>query len=286
MDRPVVHGRSESGRSSQPGACEVLQRGRKVASILFAFASSCFRAFVLARVASGSLPILLVTLACLPLLTGCRTSLVRRGVERRIERKLESRVGPADRYRVRIIGTRDSDLVLGRAHHVEVEAQNIFARHQIRVAWFKMRLFDLIYEGGEPSFVSIKHSDVEIHFTEQALNDYLDTYHSRYQPEVRLNGDRVHVHMVYNFLGKPTTLVASGRFLVQDGTRLVFDADTADVSFINTPGFGEKFVEDRVNPLLDLSRIDFPARLESVEIRDGRIRAKGTAHILPDLAER
>lgn len=230
--------------------------------------------------------LLLGMLAGLPLASGCRTSLVRRGIERRIERKLESRVGPADRYRVRILKTRDSELVLGRAHHVEIEAENVFARHQIRVAWLRMRLFDLIYEGGEPSFVSIKHSDVEIHFTEQALNDYLDTYHRRYSPEVRLNGDRVHVQMVYNFLGKPTTLVASGRFLVQDGTRLVFDADTADVAFLNTPGFGEKFVEDRVNPLLDLTRIDFPARLESVEIREGRLRAKGTAHILPDLAER
>lgn len=219
----------------------------------------------------------------MPALAGCRSSLVRRGVERRIERRLESLVGPADRYRVRILKTRDSELVLGRAHHVEIEGYNIFARSQIRVEALRMRLFDLVYEGGEPYFVSLRHSDLEIQLTEQALNDYLDTYHARYNPEVRLNGDRVYVHMVYNFLGAPTTLRANGRFYVQEGTRLVFDAEAADVSFINTPGFGEKFIEDRVNPLLDLKHIEFPARLESVEIRDGRIRARGTAHILPEI---
>jgi hypothetical protein len=94
---------------------------------------------------------------------------------------------------------------------------------------------------------------------------------------VELDPDRVTVRMLYPFLGTPTPIRATGRFFVREGRTLLFDAESADVSFINQPGFGERFVEDRVNPLLELDRLDFPARMESVQILDGRIRAWGSA---------
>ena len=44
-------------------------------------------------------------------------------------------------------------------------------------------------------------------------------------------------------------------------------------------------MEDRVNPLLDLGRIDFPARLESVQVEQGRIRAEGSAALRKELRD-
>ena len=48
---------------------------------------------------------------------------------------------------------------------------------------------------------------------------------------------------------------------------------------------GERFLEERVNPLLDLADIEFPARLDSIEVLEGRIRAHGSAAIPRDLGE-
>lgn len=213
--------------------------------------------------------------------TGCTTSVVRRGVERRVERRLHHELGPAEKYRVRIRGTRDPELVLGRAHRVEIEGRKVLAKNQIRIEMLRLTLEDLRYEGGEPYFVSVRRSDLEVEVTDTALNEYLRTYHARYDPEIRCEQGRVNVRIVYPFLGKPTPIRAIGRFVIREGRQLLFDAETVDLSFIDQPGFGEQFVEDRVNPLLDLGRIDFPARLETVEVLPGRIRAHGTFALHP-----
>lgn len=225
----------------------------------------------------GAALILTVAAACLS--GGCGTTVVRRRVERRAERRLPSLLGPADRYAVRIVGTRDAELVRGQARRVEVEGDRIRARGQMLVDSLRLSIHDLRYTGGEPYPVSIGRSDLAVEFTDQALNDYLAVYQPRYQPSVRFEPDRVHVRMVYGFLGKPTPISAVGRFQVEDGVRLHFEAEKVDLSFINQPGFGERFVEERVNPLLDMTEIDFPARLESVTVLAGRIRACGSATI-------
>lgn len=215
------------------------------------------------------------------LYTGCSTSVVRRGVERRVERRLHGELGPAEQYRVRIRGTRDPELVLGRAHRVEIEGRKVLAKNQIHIELLRLTLEDLRYEGGEPYFVSVRRSDLEVEVTDAALNEYLRKYHARYDPEIRFEPGRVSVRIVYPFLGKPTPIRAAGRFIIREGRQLLFDAETVDLTFIDQPGFGEQFLEDRVNPLLDLGRIDFPARLETVEVLTGRIRAHGTFALHP-----
>lgn len=235
-----------------------------------------------ARVAAPRARALCLLLFLLPLgglLAGCSTTVVRRGVERRVERRLATILGPAERYRVRILDTTDAELVKGRARRVEVRGRRVYARSEMLIDSLLLTLDDLRYEGGDPDLVSVRRSDLQVEFTDEALNSYLRAYHARYDPVVRFRADQVEVTVTYPFLGTPTVIHATGRFVIREGRQLLFDAEKADVSFINQPGFGEKFVEDRINPLFDLSRIDFPARLESVEMLPGRLRAYGTAAI-------
>ncbi|HEU4754693.1 MAG TPA: LmeA family phospholipid-binding protein, partial [Armatimonadota bacterium] len=177
--------------------------------------------------------------------------------------------------------TQDQELVRGRARRVVVRGRKIHVRRQFMIDALNLTLEDLRYEGGEPYLVSVRRSDLQVEFTDQALNDYLRYYHARYDPEVTFEPDQVQVRMLYPFLGNPTLIRATGRFEIMEGRKLFFRAQHADISFLNQPGFGERFVEDRVNPLLDLTRLDFPARLESVQLLKGRLKAYGTAAIEP-----
>jgi len=196
-----------------------------------------------------------------------------------VERRLATLLGPAERYRVRILDTTDAELVTGRARRVEVRARRVYARSELLIESLLLTLDDLRYEGGDPDLVSVRRSDLQVEVTEDALNSYLRASHARYDPVVHFRADEVEVTVTYPFLGTPTVIHATGRFVIREGRQLLFDADKADVSFINQPGFGEKFVEDRINPLFDLRRIEFPARMESVQILPGRLRAYGTAAI-------
>ncbi len=198
-----------------------------------------------------------------------------------MERRLADLLGPAEKYQVRIRGSRDPDLVRGMARRVEVEGRRIYAQEQLRIERLTLLIEDLRYTGGEPYFISVGRTDLLVEITEAAVNEYLHTYQARYDPEVRFRPEQVEVRMTYKFLGAPTPLRALGRFVIQDGQRLNFVASEADVPFINAdqPEFRRRFVEDRVNPLLDLRRIEFPARLRSVELLPGRLRARGTAEL-------
>jgi hypothetical protein len=218
-------------------------------------------------------------LVALPLVGGCRTTVVRRSVERRVERRLATILGPAERYRVRIVDTTDAELVTGRARRVEVRARRVYARNDLLIDSLLLTLDDLRYEGGDPDLVSVRRSDLQVEVTDEALNSYLRASQARYHPVVHFGADQVEVTVTYPFLGTPTVIHATGRFVIREGRQLLFDAEKADISFLNQPGFGEKFVEDRVNPLFDLRRIEFPARLESVQLLPGRLRAYGTAAI-------
>lgn len=214
---------------------------------------------------------------------GCSTTVVRRSVERRAEKMLPGILGPAEDYDVRMVGTRDSELVRGKARRVEVEGRRIHARGQMLVDSMRLVAENIQYTGREPYQVAVQHSDLQVEFTDDALNEYLKAFQPQYQPEIRFDPDRVHVKLVYPVLGAPTPMSGSGRLVVEDGTRLVFKAESVDLSILNRPGYNEKFVEERVNPLLDMRDIDFPARLESVAVLDGRIRAHGSASLPRDV---
>jgi hypothetical protein len=231
----------------------------------------------------GSLALAILTGLSALALNGCGGGLVRKGVQRRLERRLESWLGPAESYRVRIRDTRDAELVLGRARSVEIEGKKVEARGELLLEWVKLSLFDLRYEGGDPDFISVRRSDLEVEFTQEALERYLQTSLSKYDPHVELAADQIHVRITQKFLGSPAVIRASGRLVVQEGRQLRFDAEQASVPFIEDPAFSERYVEDRVNPILDISRMGFPARLESVQVLPGRVRARGSAAIRQEL---
>jgi hypothetical protein len=217
--------------------------------------------------------------------SGCTTTVVRKNVERKLKSRLVEWIGPADRYQVKISETRDPELVLGRARRVEITGHKIRSNEGFTVEWFHLTLQGLRYDGEAPYFVSVEKSELELELTEADVNRYLSTYQARYQPQVALGPAELRVKMVYPFLGTPTRIEAAGKFVIKNDTQLLFDARTADVSFLNQPGFGERFVEERVNPVVDLGRVKFPARLESVQILQGRLRAKGVA-VLPRRPDR
>lgn len=212
-------------------------------------------------------------------LSGCTSRIVRRKVEKRLQQRLASILGPADLYQVRFTGTPDAELVRGRARQVDVLGTNIRIKNQFTLDNLRLKLVDVRYEGSEPYFVSIRRSDLEVEFTDEALNQYLQQAEAKYQPSLRFEAGRVRARMLYPFLGQSTPITAVGHFEIEEGKRLLFRAEEARVPFIplTDPNAAREFVDKQLNPLLDLGRLEFPARLESIQLMPGRVKAIGTA---------
>src|SRR3954453_14999288 len=101
-----------------------------------------------ARISDGRFSCLrtaLPLLVAFSLLAGCSTRFVRGRAERRIAHKLDDLIGPAERYQVRVRGTKDAEIVAGRLRRIDVDGWNVHAGNQIDLESFHLELHELRY---------------------------------------------------------------------------------------------------------------------------------------------
>jgi hypothetical protein len=230
------------------------------------------------RIAAGWVPVLLA-LTVLPLLGGCATHFIRPHAERRIAHQLVDLIGPAERYRVRIRETSDAALVAGHIHCIEVDGWNVDAGRQIELESLHLELHDLRYHPAPEETLSVGESHLVLQLTEQALNAYLRRQNPDSPIEITLNGGTVTLKGSMSLLGVPTPLVATGRLEIVEHTRLDYRVETVHLSDDPIPGIGPEYVESHLNPLLNVSRLHLPLRLDDVEVQPGRLVVRGSASL-------
>jgi hypothetical protein len=228
------------------------------------------------RLASAKLGLLLL-LALLT--TGCSTRFVRGRAERRIADKLEDLIGPAEKYKVRVRGTKDAEIVVGRIRRVEIDGWNIQAGGQIELESLHAELRNLRYHAPPEERVSVGDSLLVVQLTQTALNDYLRRQQPDSQPEVVLNDGTVTLKGMFRWLGVPTPIETTGRLTIVDRVRLEFRAETVRVAADPMSGIGAEYIEKRLNPLLDVQRLNLPIRLDTITSESGRLVVRGTAHL-------
>lgn len=224
---------------------------------------------------------LALAVAGLPLLGGCATHFLRRRAEHRIVRVLVDRIGPAEEYQVRIRGTSDAGLVAGHLHSIDVDGRNVWAGRQIELESLHLELRNLRYHPAPEESVSVGESRLVIQLTEKALNDYLRRQHPGNAPDITLDAGTVTLKGSLDLLGAPTPLVTTGRLEIVDHSRLVYRAETVDLSDDPIPGIGPAYVESHLNPLLNVSHLNLPLRLDDVEVQPGRLVVRGSAYLPP-----
>jgi hypothetical protein len=228
----------------------------------------------------------LLALAALPLLSGCATRFLRHHAERRIAHKLEELIGPAERYQVRLIGTRDADIVAGRIRHIEIDGYHIRAGGQIDIESLHADLLNLHYHAPPGETVSVGESQLEIRFSQQALNDYLKRQHPESQPEITLNHGSVTLTGYLDLLGVPTPLTTTGRLEVVDHEKLIYRAETVQLTrdparAEDAGGIGPDYVEKHLNPLLNVGHLHLPLHLDAIEIEPGHLVVQGSVYLAP-----
>src|SRR5262249_3973815 len=145
-----------------------------------------------------------------PLLSGCSTRFVRGRAERRIAHKLEDLIGPAERYRVRVTGTKDAEIVAGRLRRIDVDGWNVRAGDEIDLESFHLELYNLRYHAPPGEALTVGDSHLEIQITEPALNSYLRRQHPENHPDITLDAGRVTLKGTMRLLGVDTPLVTTG----------------------------------------------------------------------------
>jgi hypothetical protein len=212
---------------------------------------------------------------------GCSTRFVRGRAERRIQHKLADIIGPAERYQVRVRGTKDAEIVAGRLRRIDVDGWNVHAGNQIDLESFHLELHNLRYHAPPDESLTVGQSQLEIQITEPALNRYLRRQNPDNQPEITLDSGRVTLKGNMRLLGIDTPLVTTGSLEIVDHTQVNYRAETVRLGAEPIPGIGTEYVEKHLNPLLNVTRLNLPLRLDEIEVQPGRLIVRGSAS-LPD----
>jgi len=206
---------------------------------------------------------------------------VRGRAERRIAHKLDDLIGPAERYQVRVRGTKDAEIVAGRLRRIDVDGWNVHAGNQIDLESFHLELHELRYHAPPDESLTIGDSRLEIQITEPALNSYLRRQHPDNHPEIRLDAGRVTLKGTMRLLGVDAPLITTGWLEVVERTRVNYRAETVRLSTEPIPGVGAEYVESHLNPLLNVARLNLPLRLDEIEVQPGRLIVRGSAYLPP-----
>src|SRR2546422_555014 len=153
------------------------------------------------------------------------------------------------------------------------------AGEQLELESLHLELNDLRYHAPPNEALTVGESLLVIHLTEAALNDYLRRQHPKSPTEVVFHDGTVTLKGTMRLLGVPTPVETSGRLEIADGTRVEYRADTVRFSADSAPGTGAEYIEKRLNPLLDVTRLNLPIRLNGIEVQPGRLVVRGTASL-------
>lgn len=214
-------------------------------------------------------------------LTGCSVSGT---LERRIEEELQTRLGPAERYRVEVSGLDAGD---GAAEHVQALGYGIRPHHGPLVERMQIDLYDVRYDRKARRLQHVDSVRASIWVTEGDLGAYLESIDGVGDATVLVappDSASIRVRPAIVGLPIPAGAVAevSGR-MVGRGPHLDFDVSRAEAVGIRASEGMLRLIARRINPLVDLSDLPLGLDVSSVAVqgRSVRVDATGDATTLP-----
>jgi len=209
------------------------------------------------------------------LATSCRGANPFRKVERGIARELTTRIGPAERYEVRVSRS-GGNLVAGRIPWVEVRGIKVRAANVLTVEEVKVRLDGVRFDREKRAITEVEDSRFTASLTPEALTEYI----RRRKPDlrdVRLRIERgtVIVDATPTFLGVGIPISVEGQPRVRGDTRLDFDAGRVAVLRLGLPELAVRRLEEIINPIVDVEELKLPIRLSGVGIASDHVLVTG-----------
>lgn len=221
------------------------------------------------------LPLVLLLLL---LAAGCGRP-IERVAEKRLNERLRSLIGPADRYATRVRG--GESLLRGRARSVHVDGWNVRVTEDLI---FDAVAFDLADVEADRDTGQIRRLGSVAFAAELGEENLMRYVRSRRIniPELRLRLDESAITVsgrpeVFGF--SPARVSVSGNLAPRpggSGTLLDFTPSRARVAIVPIPGPVLRYVAERLNPVLDLSTFPIPVRVSGAEVQNGRLRVRGS----------
>jgi hypothetical protein len=219
----------------------------------------------------------LALLAPLFFLAGCGRE-VERAAERRVNGLLPALVGPADKYGTRVRGNPDA-LLRGRMRSVHIDGEGVRMTEELTLDTLTLDLTGVTVDVKAKRLSGIESVTFAATLGEGNLNRYVRARHPGIpglQVALGQAGATVHARPEI-FGGIAAPLAIEGVITPRAGGGLLdFLPGGARVSVVPVPAPVLRYVAERLNPVLDLSTLRVPIRVEKAQIRQGALLLTGT----------
>lgn len=221
----------------------------------------------------------------------------RRLAERRVEAQLPRLIGTAKRYRVYLLG-RHERMFQGKVRAARIVGEEVEIQPNLVLRELVVELEEIVYRQDSP--LQAKRGVFQATLTDEALTSYLrallppirspwnlvvsrlDNLQVRSRAgEIRLSID------VHTRLGVKLSGELGGQLRLREHTQVWFEASEVKVVGLSVPDKVRDLLSDLFlnRPLIDLSGVRAPVRVERVAIGDGVLMIEGEV-LVDQLAER
>lgn len=214
-------------------------------------------------------------------LTGCSRDFIRSKVEEGIVKVLPSYIGPAEKYTVRANGS-TSAMMNGLIERLHIEGEGVEVQPGLVVSHMTVDMDEVRYEPSTRQLTSVKNTVFEARISEAMANKLIESRQATNSDlKVEFQNGKVIVKLAPSLLGIDVPIAITGQLEITDHSKLGFVADKASVARLPVPAFAVNKVLEKKNPVLDLTDLRFPVRLNGVRVSEKSIYLKGSATIKP-----
>ncbi len=221
--------------------------------------------------------LILLTLACLVLTGGCGRS-VERMAERRLNPLLPAFLGPAEKYSTRVRGNPGA-LSRGRLRSVHIEGIGVQVSSELTLDTLTLDLKGVDVDTKAGSLRDVESIAFGATLGEAGLNRYLRARRpdvAGLRVEIGAADMTVHAQPEVLELASVPVRVRGTVAPHTGGSLLDFTPGGARISVVPVPAPVLGYLARRVNPIVDLSTLRLPVRVERAEVRQGMLRLSGT----------
>ncbi|MFH0802898.1 MAG: DUF2993 domain-containing protein [bacterium] len=210
------------------------------------------------------------------LMTASVDSFVEGGIEKLLEEKLPSVIGPAKSYRLKFADTSLLDLAGGRINKLTIEARDYSLPDAPLIEYFLVEMSGMRFD--LEAIRAVQKTTFRMMVGEDALNDYLKKKNIIDPvPVLSIRRGELGVSMRKEFLGIKIGAVLRGNLQVVEDHEVLFRPSGLEVAGIGIPKPIAQMLVDRVNPLVDLKKMNLPVKSITIEEAEHRFIIKGEA---------
>jgi DUF2993 family protein len=212
---------------------------------------------------------------------GCSRASPFRSMERSIRAELPRLIGPADGYEV-AVSRSAAGLIAGRIPWIEIHGHHVRAVQGLNLDVLAVRLEGVRFNRTDHTVREIEQSRFEAGIRAGSITQFI---HAR-RPALRdvrvtITRGEIHVRVTPSLLGLGVPIEVDGRPVLHGATAIDFEISRVSLLRLGLPEFGVRRLEERVNPIVDLSTLPFPVRLSAARIEGEQVVVDGTPTLAP-----